>query len=203
MSVEQIEQRILSDARAEAERTRERAGMEAERILARARAEAERQARDILASGREETARMCAQLLSQSRIEARRILRSAREKAIDGALAGARGRLSRVRESPEYPRIFSRLAAEGIALLGQGEAVLEFHPADRPLAESFAKENAGGPVRCRLSDRPLATAGGVVVRRPDGTVSVNNTVEARFERMRGEIAAGVARILFGDGGVKA
>lgn len=202
MSVEQIEQRILSDARANAARTRERAEREAERILAQARADAERRARSILASGREETARMCAQVLSQSRIEARKILRSAREKAIDDVLAGARARLVRIRESAEYPHIFSRLAMEGIALLGHGEAVLEVHSADRPLAESLAREIAGGPVRITISDRSLATAGGVVVRTPDGTVSVNNTIEARFERMHDDIAAGVARVLFGDGGVK-
>ena len=38
-----------------------------------------------------------------------------------------------------------------------------------------------------VSDEPLKTSGGVIVSNLDDTISVNNTIEARLERMKAEL----------------
>jgi len=200
MSVEKIEQRILSDAKAEAERILKKAREEADLVIEKSRKEAEKRARQIRTEEDEKTARACTQLLSQSRIEARKVYRNARENAINEVFAGAKAELGKIRENPRYPDIFFRLAAEGIRNLGQDRVELEVHPADRPLAEDFIRKWGKNPGECIISTRTVMTNGGVIVSGPGGTVKVNNTVEARLERMEREIAARVARILFSEGG---
>ncbi|MDH7509694.1 MAG: V-type ATP synthase subunit E [Methanolinea sp.] len=200
MSVEKIEQRILSDAKTEADRILKKAGEEAGLVIEKARKEAEKQGRQVRTGEEEKTAQACAQILSQSRIEARKISRSAREKAIKEVFERAKVEIGKIRENPRYPDIFFRLASEGIRILGHDRVELEVHPADRPLAEKFISKWCENPGECTLSIRTIMTNGGVIVSVPGGTVKVNNTVEARFERMEREIAARVARILFQEGG---
>ena len=200
MSVEDIEERILSDARAEAERILSRARGEAALVIEQAKKEANKQAGQLRERMREETARECARILSQSRIEARKIMRSAREKAIKMILAKAEEQLGKIRENPGYPQIFNRLADEGIQLLGQDRVELGVPPSDRPLAEAYIRDRGSVPPVCTLSPRPIMTAGGVVVSTPGNMIKVNNTVEARLARMEREIAAGISRILFDEGG---
>lgn len=200
MSVEKIEQRILFDAKAEAERIVKKAREEADLVIEKARKEAETRARQIRTEEDEKTAQACARLLSQSRIEARKVHRSAREKAIKEVFTGAKAEIGKIRENARYPDIFFRLAAEGIRNLGHDRVELEVHPADRPLAEDFIRKWGKNPGECTISTRTVMTNGGVVVSVPGGTVKVNNTVEARLERMEREIVAKVARILFQEGG---
>jgi V/A-type H+-transporting ATPase subunit E len=199
MSVEKIEQRILSDAKTEADRIIKKAREEADLVIEKARREAEKKTHQIMTEEDEKTARASAQVLSQSRIEARRIHRSAREKAMNEVFASAKAELGKIRESPRYPDIFYRLASEGIRILGHDRVELEVHPADRPLAEDFIKKFGKDIGGCTLSTQSVMTTGGVIVSAPGGRVRVNNTVEARLERMEREIAAKVARILFGEG----
>ena len=45
----------------------------------------------------------------------------------------------------------------------------------------------------QLSDDSLKTLGGVIVTSFDGTVSVNNTIEERLDRMRAELRTDIVK----------
>ncbi len=48
-----------------------------------------------------------------------------------------------------------------------------------------------------LSEKTIATIGGVIVRSKDGAIEADNTFESRTGRLRSELRFKVAEILFG------
>ncbi len=153
--------------------------------------------RDAERSLRSEEARE----LSRSRIEARSLIREVREDLISETLARTKEVLSGLRHDPSYPDILCRLIEEAGREIGDGDLVVEGDPRDHDLIrERIGKMDPGKTIT--LSDKPVTTAGGVIVRNVAGVLHVDNTFEARIERFQKDLTILIAGILFreDDGG---
>jgi V/A-type H+-transporting ATPase subunit E len=52
----------------------------------------------------------------------------------------------------------------------------------------------------RVSDQPINALGGIKVRSADGTMSFDNTLDSRIERLKPLIRKNIARMLRGEAG---
>ncbi|HEX6384994.1 MAG TPA: V-type ATP synthase subunit E family protein [Anaerolineae bacterium] len=119
-----------------------------------------------------------ARLLYQAEAEASSVTAAAHEELFNEVIAQTRRRLADLRQEPDYPEIWQRLANEAIQLLGEDEcegAILEIDPRDKKLAQGLAD-------RGLVLQPVLACAGGVIARSSDGRIIITNTLESRLER---------------------
>ena len=178
---------------------------EAQAEIERLRADAQARAEQIVADARER-----AQALLDSRT---RQLETARQAGLVRArsaadLEGNAQRLSasdslqvqafKVSEqylhssvtSPEYPQILAKLIAEGLQVLPNAEAVesaLSEHDAVRQ-----ALAQLGRTLDLRVNEQVKT---GVRLVGPSGKSSIQNTLTGRLERVRGELAPQISRLL--------
>lgn len=160
----EIASRVISEARAEADRTlhsaREEAAAEEQRLAAslddRIRAEQSR-------------------IMSRAHLEASRERRAVRENLYRAALDGVRQRIETLRRTPDYRDLLAILIVEAVAVLPEATTVM-CDPVDIDVVEAIA-EDRGFDVRVEARECPL---GGVVVWA-EGR-SVDNTLASRLRR---------------------
>jgi vacuolar-type H+-ATPase subunit E/Vma4 len=126
-----------------------------------------------------------------------------KEQLIVDVLEAATQRLDNTVGKAEYKKILTKLAIEGgIALHGDTlELVLpKSHATHIDVAEiekSIQKET-GTKTKITISKETLRAKGGVIVRTPDSKKSVENTFEARLERLEDKVREVIAGVLFED-----
>ncbi|MGD8628818.1 MAG: V-type ATP synthase subunit E family protein, partial [bacterium] len=135
-------EKILGDARSEADRAIKNAGRSVEAERRKAEAEAEKVRQEILERVQRKVDRLKAKETASAQIESKRMLLKAREQAISGILETVAQELEKVREDhSRYRKVLRKLAAEAVAAVDLPEVVLRLTPEDAALVkEGFAGE---------------------------------------------------------------
>lgn len=152
--VRDLESKLEAERKSVEEQAREESG--------RIKTEADRRAQL-------EATRERARLVAAAKLQAKRMLFEAREKRTAAALEDVRQRLAAYAKTPEYAPLLTNMATAGAAALG-GDVRLLARPEDEPLL----------PAKLRAlvdDDRPLRTAGGLIVEKKDGSRALNFTFE--------------------------
>jgi V/A-type H+-transporting ATPase subunit E len=143
--------------------------------------------------------------LESVRLQGRRNLMNARFRLIEEAFAESLKRLTELANDRDsrYTNSLERLvieAAEGIA--GQELEVIA-HPRDANLVKQKLKRlereisrTKAVRVVLKMSDEPLRSIGGIVVRTKDGKEIFNNTLEARLAKVKQEMLVKISDIMF-------
>lgn len=184
---------ILQEARIDAEAIRR----DAEK-----RAESEKQA--ILVKGQQLAERERQRVLADAKIRVKREIFNAKEDLIKEAFGEAEKRLARLADTPEYGDILGKLIVESGVVVGGGSLEVLVREQDKSLLPkdtlaSLSKEiskTTKKKTTLSLSEKTIATIGGVVVRSKDGAIEADNTFESRIGRLRSELRFKVAEILF-------
>lgn len=118
-------------------------------------------------------------------VEKERIYREAFSKAEKG--------LDSCRVDPRYPASFIRMLEESLEGIPEGGAELHIDPKDAALCTASSGKTGTG-----LSVVPdLSCHGGLVVRTSDGSITIDNTLETRFENAREALKKEIYSLLFG------
>ena len=118
-----------------------------------------------------------------------------RQEVFTAAFAGARRQIGAVRQDPEYPAIFERLAREAVRAIGEkGKIRIHVDPRDVELCRKTAT-TLGIPSDI-VTD--LSSMGGLVVSSADDEVIVSNTFESRLLRAEEHRRMEIFAILAGD-----
>lgn len=131
-----------------------------------------------------------------------RMLQS-KEQLIEDVLDTATQKLDSIVGKAEYKKVLTKLAIDGgVALRGE---TLELklpknHATHIDVAEierAISKET-GIKTKVSVSKDTIRAKGGVIITTPDAKKQVNNTFEARLERLEDKIREVIASILFED-----
>ncbi|WP_461863061.1 V-type ATP synthase subunit E [Thermococcus sp.] len=182
---------ILNQAREEAEKIKaeaERRGKaKAEWILRKAQTQAEIEKQRIVAN---------------ARLEVRKRKLALQEKLIQEVLSALKEKLAGLPEE-EYYSMLVELIAQGVREINEDRIIVSSNRAtleliERNLDDFKAKivEKLGRTVEIELGDE-VETIGGVLIENPDRTVRIDNRFEARMERLKSELRAEIANVLFG------
>lgn len=190
MAIEDIFRALEEQADQEIEQILRTAKLQAKTIEQEAREEADRITQARIAAVEETTRARAAKTVNAARLESRRDLAAVRDEAVDRVFSEAAKRLAALRGTPEYERIFRKLAEEALAGV-EGECELRVAPADEALARAVAAELG---VDCTVAPT-LDTAGGLEVASHGGRVVRKNTFESRLAKVRGLAQAKVAEVL--------
>ncbi len=197
MSAEKIVERILRDARAEAQRILEEARAQAQQIRQQAQDEAQRQSAQILTQARAEAQSRRRAHLSQAQLAARNAVLSARRAALDRVFAEAQARLQQM---PLHE--YRAWLLEAISQAAQtGDEGLILPSADRQtLGADFLRElNAklaqlGKRGQIRFSNETRELGRGFVLQGQH--VETNMTLTLLLKRAQADLEIDVAQMLF-------
>jgi len=200
-------EKILGDARAEADRAVKNAERSVEAERQKAQREADKAREEILDRIRRKADALKAKEIATAQIESKRMLLKAREHAIAKVLGKIEERLSEVRKDrSEYGKALRELATEAVAAVELPVVTLRIGHEDTALADGgFMKEVSarvkalsGRDVKIKIEEDADLDSGGCVAASEDGRIIFDNTFKRRMERSKPEFRSLIAREVLKD-----
>jgi len=184
---------------------------EAESIKKAAQQKAEEEAQKILSQGKRIAALESQRIIAEKKLEARRRKMDAQEEVIAASFEAVTTVLEEVAEKGEqdhlvYKDILFSLVASACEIVAGEKVELALNRRDsgrfdeKMMGElsSFVKKKTGRDISLSLANTTNSCLGGVIVRDLEKQLEVDNTLEAKLDRLRESIRVDVARLLFGD-----
>ncbi len=212
MGASELVERIKEEAKEEQERILREARAQAEELVKNAKADIEERKKRFIEAESRKAAENKERIIRAKRLDAKKFRWDVEEKAIKRAFEEALKRVQRVKEEgfrgKSYPGILAGLIKDAALSITAGserssssselelEVVLSAEDAQFVTGEML--KEISGEVGCevRLSKERIKTVGGVIVRRSDGRIEVNNTFEERMKRLYPGLREDIVKVLF-------
>ena len=198
-----LQEEILADARRRAERLSQRAQRDAEAFVQEARTFAEQERERLMQAMRQRAARE--QTMQEARLEqeVQRLRRQAFQDVLERVRAEAEGELAALAAGQEAHQMLVRLAVSAIDAMRGETFTLALRAEDRkrwgaalPQEVSAAVQSQlGRKVNVTIANEEVRAAGGLIVRGEGTRELVDQTFEARMERLWEDIRGHVAGML--------
>ena len=199
-------EKILGDAKKEADENIERSRKTAQGVLdekrEEARKKAEGESESLIKAAEDQAKSIIESSIANSRIRMNWMILSEKEKIIERVFDEVKKKLREFTRTNEYDKILESLIEEGAIAAGGGELQVHLNSYDyeRSLALdrlSDDVEKATG-VRTMLgkASETAETLGGSLIKSKDGKVAVDNTLESLIESRRKDLEPKISTILF-------
>ena len=164
----------------------------------RGKLEAERT--KIIVSAKKQAENLKRQIIGSSRLAARNQELVLIENAVNDAFEEARKKLASASNKDSYKTLMGSIIQESISSVGSNEVVIECNKNDAELVKKILSEQQGKnpKVKARLSDQYINVLGGIRVKSADGTMTYDNTIDSRIERLKPLIRKNISQMLRGD-----
>ena len=192
-----IIERILADARQEAEAIRAQAQERAAGIISEGEREAQKTQEDILKKAEDDAAERHRRIVSMDALEGRKATLAAKETLLEEAFQRAHRGLEEM-DTPSYQKVIRSLL---LAAVQTGAEEVIIAPADkkritaefiRGINDEIRTQGRAGCLTLKIEDRPLQ--GGFILR--SGGIDINNSFAALLKSVREELEPKAAAILF-------
>ena len=143
----------------------------------------------IISDGKKEADKIEKQITGSSDIEARNKQLMLLEEAVVKVFTKALDQIANADRSGDYSNLIKTLIEEATQILGTSEISISTNAKDKDVVQSALSQFPG----TELSSEIIDCLGGIKVKSKDGTMTFDNTIDARIERLkpliRKEIAA--------------
>jgi len=164
----------------------------------RGKLEAERA--KIIESAKKQAENLKRQIIGSGRLAARNQELMMVEGAVNNAFEEARKKLATSGGKESYKELMSTIIEESVSSVGTGEVVIECNKNDaeliRKILADLQKKNP--KVQAKVSDHYIDVLGGIRVKSADGTMTYDNTIDSRIERLKPLIRKNIAQLLRGE-----
>ena len=134
----------------------------------------------IVADGRKEAEKIERQIVGSADLDVRNRQLLLVQESVDRAFAAAADRIRGAERGEEYSKMIRALLAESVEALGTPEITVACSGGDAAAVRSCLAEFPGS----RLSPEPVDCMGGVRAASNDGSMTFDNTLDARLERLK-------------------
>ena len=164
----------------------------------RDRLEAERTR--IIESAKKQAENLKRQIVGSSRLAARNQELLMIENAVNNAFEEARKKLAASGGKDSYRTLMASLVEESISSVGSDEVVVECNRNDAELVSKILADlqKKNPRIKAKVSDQHIEAIGGIRVKSADGTMTYDNTIDSRIERLKPLIRKNIAQILRGE-----
>ncbi len=195
--IDKIKERILEEARLQADTNIKKSSEEAAAIIEAAEKEAENKKRDIIEKAKKEALDVKKRLMAVAELEARKERLKAKQEVIEEAFEKALEKLKSLPDN-EFNSIMSQMIVNSVK---SGNEEIIVSPSDKTkITQGFIDDInkkislKGIPSNIKLSDETRNILGGFVLK--SGDIEVNNSFEAIIRMNRDEIEPDVIKSLF-------
>ena len=163
----------------------------------RDRLEAERTR--IIESAKKQAENLKRQIVGSSRLAARNQELLMIENAVNNAFEEARKKLAASGDKDSYRTLMASLVEESVSSVGSDEVVVECNRNDAELVSKILADlqKKNPRIKAKISDQHIEVIGGIRVKSADGSMTFDNTIDSRIERLKPLIRKNIAQILRG------
>ena len=142
----------------------------------------------IISDGKKEADKIEKQITGSSDIKARNKQLMALEEAVDRVFTSALEQIANADRSGDYSNLIKTLIEEATQILGTSEITIFTNAKDKDVVQSTVFQFSGA----ELSSETIECLGGIRVKSKDGTMTFDNTIDARIERLKPLIRKDIA-----------
>ena len=146
----------------------------------------------ILVEGKKEADKLQKQIIGSSSLEARNKQLLLVEESVERVFAKAIEKLNLLARNEDYTKLMTQLLDESVKALDTSDIIVECNSKDKSTIQSILSKFPGAT----LSSNTINCLGGITVKSKDGSMSFDNTIDARIERLKPLIRKDIA-IRFG------
>lgn len=201
-SFNRLIEKIINDAKSEAERILSKAKAEAESLKEEINKEIRSRIEAEVTKFREAYEEEAKRRIIEARVKAKERWLKEREALINKVIEKVRERLASFVSSPQYAKALELLIEEAAVAIGGGDLVVKLNERDSKLNIDLSKvadrvsSKTGISTKLQVSEDRLRCMGGAIVATKDGSLIYDNTLESRLERLASEMRVRASKMLF-------
>jgi len=134
----------------------------------------------IVADGKKEAEKIEKQIVGSADLEARNRQLVLVEESVDRAFAKAIDRIKNTERDGSYSELIGTLLDESVRVLGTSDITVLCNDRDKPAVQSGLSRFSGA----ELSPETIDCMGGIRAKSKDGSMTFDNTLDARLDRMK-------------------
>ena len=142
----------------------------------------------IISEGQKEAEKIEKQIIGSSDLKVRNKALLQVEESTSKVFEKAKDQIQDAKRDSEYSNLISSLITEAIEALDTSEIIVYTNSKDKDIVKSAISKISGA----ELSSEDIDCMGGVKVTSKDGSMTFENTIDARFERMKPLIRKNIA-----------
>lgn len=203
-STETIRRKIISDGEKEADKIKAEAKEKSAEILKAARKRAKEMKEMELERIKKHIKETHRQTIAEKKVDYHRRIQVFKTELIDDTFKKAKEKLQKYAEKPAYEATLNNLIIEAGVALGGGELVVKLDEKDKKRMSKRVLEKLSKEIQKRtktetkivVGEATIKAVGGAIISTTKQRATVDNTFEARLERMKEEAKAELETILF-------
>ena len=142
----------------------------------------------IIADGKKEADKIEKQIIGSADLQSRNKTLLIVQESTDKVLEKAKEKISNMDRNSEYSSLIAKLLTEATSALNTSDVIVFTNSKDRDVVQSAVSNISGA----ELSNDLIDCMGGVKVTSKDGSMSFDNTIDARIELLKPLIRKDIA-----------
>ena len=142
----------------------------------------------IISDGKKEADKIQKQIVGSADLEARNKALLIVQESAEKVLEKAKEKIANTERNSDYSNLISKLLSEATSALGTSEVIVYTNSKDKDVVQSAVSSISGAELSSDLID----CMGGVKVTSKDGSMSFDNTMDARIELLKPLIRKDIA-----------
>ncbi|KAG0511219.1 MAG: V-type ATP synthase subunit E [Nitrosopumilales archaeon] len=134
----------------------------------------------IIDEGKKESEKIEKKIIGSSDLESRNKQLLLVEESVEKVFDKAIEKISSANRNENYSKLINNLLDESTSALGTTDVIVYTNSKDKGIVEPLLSKFSGS----ELSSETIDCLGGVQVKSKDGSMTFNNTIDARLERMK-------------------
>ena len=134
----------------------------------------------IISDGKKEASKIEKQIIGGSELEVRNKQLLLLEEGVTKVFSKALDQIANTDRSGDYSNLIKTLLDEATKILGTTEVTVFTNTKDKDVVKSILSKYSGA----KLSSETIDCLGGIIIKSKDGTMTFDNTIDARIERFK-------------------
>lgn len=198
-ALERTINKVLSQKEADLISQIDSAYQESLKNLEASRSKLEGERTKIIESAKKQAENLKRQIVGSSRLSARNKELLMIESSVNEAFERSRSWLANSGKDEAYRVLMAQIIEESLPSVGSDEVIIECTRNDAELVKKIVADvSKRSKIKVRVSDQPINAIGGIKVKSGDGTMTFDNTLDSRVERLKPLIRKNIARMLRGE-----
>jgi V/A-type H+/Na+-transporting ATPase subunit E len=199
-ALERTINKVISQAEADFITQIDSSFQESLKNLAASRTKLEAEYNRILEGARKQGDNLKRQIVGSSRLSARNRQLVLIERAVNDTFEKAKTILASSNKENSYRLLMRKILKDSVTMIDSDQVIVECNKNDielveKAISDSFKDNNK---IKIKMSDHPLNALGGIRLTSADGSMSFDNTLDSRIERLKPLIRKSIAQMLRGE-----
>jgi V/A-type H+-transporting ATPase subunit E len=199
-SLERTINKVISQAEADFITQIDSSFQESLKNLAASRTKLEAEYNRILEGARKQGDNLKRQIVGSSRLSARNRQLVLIESAVNDTFEKAKTILASSNKENSYRLLMRKILKDSIMMIDSDQVIVECNKNDIELVKEVISDsfNDNNKIKIKISDHPLNAIGGIRLTSADGSMTFDNTLDSRIERLKPLIRKNIAQMLRGE-----